>query len=116
MFAPGGTFNPGVVGSAPTWPTNTYTLNDEGRKTVQGAKWTAVQVGRVLARRALYEGHYAYADVEAEQGQQEPILQPPSPAPMAGLAAAAAETLPAIRHWSRTLIVCGGRRRWGTKS
>ena len=26
------------------------------------------------ARRALYEGHYAYADVEAEQGRQEPIL------------------------------------------
>lgn len=51
-----------------------YRLNDEGRKTAQGAMWTAVQVGRVLERRALYEGKYAYADVTTDKGAQEPIL------------------------------------------
>jgi site-specific DNA recombinase len=48
-------------------------LNAEGHTTAEGAEWTAVQVGRVLTRRALYEGQYEYAGIAAE-GQHVAIL------------------------------------------
>lgn len=51
-------------------------LNAEGYKTARGAEFTKVQVWRTLKRRALYEGRYTYAGVEAAKGEQAAILPP----------------------------------------
>jgi len=48
-------------------------LNDEGHTTAQGATWQAMQVKRVLDRRAVYEGQYEYAGITAE-GQHVAIM------------------------------------------
>lgn len=49
-------------------------LNAEGCTTAEGKPFTHVQVGRVLERRAFYQGGYAYAGVSAQQGAHDPIL------------------------------------------
>lgn len=49
-------------------------LNAEGYRTAEGREFTHVQVGRILARRDVYEGAYRYGDVEAERGEQPAIL------------------------------------------
>jgi hypothetical protein len=49
------------------------TLNAEGHTTKQGKPFHAMQVKRILDRRALYEGRYKYKDVEAD-GQHPAIL------------------------------------------
>ena len=49
------------------------TLNAEGHTTKQGKPFHAMQVKRILDRRALYEGRYKYKDVEAD-GHHPAIL------------------------------------------
>lgn len=49
-------------------------LNAEGHTTAAGAPFTHVQVARILRRRILYAGGYAYAGVVAERGQHAAIL------------------------------------------
>lgn len=49
-------------------------LNDEDLTTAEGARWQAAQVKRVLDRRSVYSGGYAYAGVTAEKGQHPSIL------------------------------------------
>jgi DNA invertase Pin-like site-specific DNA recombinase len=48
-------------------------LNAEGLTTKEGKLFHAMQVKRILDRRALYEGNYRYAGVEAD-GQHRAIL------------------------------------------
>jgi DNA invertase Pin-like site-specific DNA recombinase len=48
-------------------------LNSEDHTTKTGKLFHAMQVKRILDRRAVYEGQYKYANVEAE-GRHEPIL------------------------------------------
>jgi DNA invertase Pin-like site-specific DNA recombinase len=48
-------------------------LNAEGLTTKEGKPFHAMQVKRILDRRALYEGNYRYAGVEAD-GQHRAIL------------------------------------------
>jgi len=48
-------------------------LNAEGLTTKEGKPFHAMQVKRILDRRALYEGRYRYAGVEAD-GQHRAIL------------------------------------------
>jgi hypothetical protein len=49
-------------------------LNSAGITTATGSKWHETQVKRVLDREALYRGHYSYAGITADQGQQQAIL------------------------------------------
>lgn len=49
------------------------TLNAEGCTTKMGKLFHPMQVKRILDRRAIYEGHYRYAGVEAE-GVYQPII------------------------------------------
>ncbi|MCL6596703.1 MAG: recombinase family protein [Firmicutes bacterium] len=48
-------------------------LNAEGFTGPKGGRIFAMQVKRILDRRAFYEGHYRYAGIEA-QGQHAPLL------------------------------------------
>jgi len=51
----------------------TDTLNAEGHTTKHGKPFHAMQVKRILDRRALYGGNYRYAGVEAD-GQHRAII------------------------------------------
>lgn len=60
----------------PTWSLSQIAaqLNQEGHTTARGTAFHKMQVKRILDRRALYEGRYVYAGVEAANGQHTPIL------------------------------------------
>lgn len=49
-------------------------LNQEGHTTATGAKFSKVQVKRVLDRETLYAGGYEYGGIKTAQGQQQALI------------------------------------------